>query len=999
MEQQTVEVEPAEVVARLVDGRLPSYTFRLLLGDHRPLQEYLAAGDAPQYPDGSLLRYLLDLDWQLPADVLVAQRLLLRLLNDQGRDVVATGRYRRWTELLEEQFTVRSRVQPVWLTMPAAYFATLLDEFSDLSGTDLEEVLRREVRRRFRYSERPPRWLHDEIWPVDANGPLRFVEQIDMSSGEHESYGYVFHDDVADERMVLVQSTWTVPASAHPRRPDPVAPHEPPADPQAQDEPVRPVEEGADGCDEDDPLGEATRLPRTAPIEVVGLREERSPWAPDGFVGTVVPIERARARREERALPAWSPPPALVPPPVATASQGRGAGGVPTPVAGLDQPDDVEATVVVDRSVLGQWSLVLEDGRTFALWSTSVVVGRRPRTAGPGVQTLTVPDEALTLSKTHARLDLVDGAWRVTDLGSTNGVVVAGADGQDTEVPQGGAAPVYGYLGLGTVGARIVPTSRVAERVPSATAPSASVPSAAATLTVHAGPASVPQRDAVTVGLPPPAPDRRPGSTPGGGGARRSTEGGTMTSKRETAAVRQFVAGTMPLGVFVQLLHRDLPLREYLASGGGVEAYAQTDLLGQLLRTDWQDMAGVRDAQQTLERFLRAQGVTVESTDLYQQRVDFHEKVRPLLAALQQPWLKIPVPYLALLLKESGDESGDETGGSEEMLRQRVKNRFRFLTHPPQWLHEEYWPVGRHGPLVFVEQVDVAPDRPGQAVNYVFVDPRDGAFLVLPQTRPEPDASAAPPASAEVRLPRGVVPVFARPGAFWLTQPDNRVPEVGSDNRVPEVGPDNRVPEVGPDGQVGKSDSGASAGHDVPVGAPAGPQALKDDPAALPRTEPVPDAPEPVSAADAPAHAGQQAAPSPVPSPVVPATTPLEPPQAPAVPVAAGLDRPWTLALADGRSFSVRSRSVLVGRRPQTDDPGVQALAVEDSTRSLSKTHARLDLVGDTWHVTDAGSTNGVVVTTADGQETKVEPGQTAPVYGYVAFGSVEARLQPDQAT
>ena len=54
--------------------------------------------------------------------------------------------------------------------------------------------------------------------------------------------------------------------------------------------------------------------------------------------------------------------------------------------------------------------------------------------------------------------------------------------------------------------------------------------------------------------------------------------------------------------------------------------------------------------------------------------------------------------------------------------------------------------------------------------------------------------------------------------------------------------------------------------------------------------------------------------------------------------------------------------------------------------------------MGGTWQVTDLGSTNGVVVTTADGQETKAEPGQPAPVYGYVVFGSVEARLQPDQA-
>ncbi|MCL2089970.1 MAG: FHA domain-containing protein [Micrococcales bacterium] len=707
----------------------------------------------------------------------------------------------------------------------------------------------------------------------------------------------------------------------------------------------------------------------------------------------------------EAAWPSTGPVP---PPPGATVGlrvicAPAVAVGLPTadPGTGADL-DAVEPTVVVDRSALGQWSLVLDDGQTFDLWSTSVVVGRRPRLPSLGVQTLTILDKAL--SKTHARLDLVDGTWQVTDLGSTNGVVVAGADGQDTEVARGGAAPVYGYLEMGAVGARIVPTAQVDGTVPPARQSGSTVPlaqSGTASSVVASDqvePEVVPEPAAVAASLVVPAerapqpPDAAVDRPLDEGDVGPSTDGGTMTSKRETAAVRQFVGGTMSLGVFVQLLHRDLPLREYLAGGAGLAAYAQADLLGQLLRTDWQDMVGVRQAQQLLEQFLRDQGVDVDPTDLYQERVDFHQKFQSLLTQLQPPWLKIPVPYVARLLKECAEQTDD--GDCEDLLRRRVESRFRFLTHPPQWLHEEYWPVGRHGPLVFVEQVDLVPDRPGTAVNYVFVDPRNGAFLVLPQTRPEPVAEdAAAPTPAEIRLPRGVVPVFARPGAFWLAQPDARRGAAPGQSG-------GQARDDGPTVASAAGDAQPSAAGDA--SAPAQPSAPQTE--LLPGAVPEPESPaadvDQAPTADQPAGAGI----------AVPPTVPMDPP-APAGPATPGPTeddlevtvvgdlptfRPWTLVLSDGRTFSVESRSVVVGRRPQTGEPGVQVLALDDSTRSLSKTHARLEMMGGAWHVTDLGSTNGVVVTAADGQETKAEPGQPVPVYGYVAFGSVEARLQPD---
>jgi len=104
---------------------------------------------------------------------------------------------------------------------------------------------------------------------------------------------------------------------------------------------------------------------------------------------------------------------------------------------------------------------------------------------------------------------------------------------------------------------------------------------------------------------------------------------------------------------------------------------------------------------------------------------------------------------------------------------------------------------------------------------------------------------------------------------------------------------------------------------------------------------------------------------------------------------------PWVLSLDDGRTFVVQSRTVVIGRRPESDDLGVQKLTINDDGRTISKTHARLDLVDGTWNVTDMGSTNGVVTTDAAGEEVDVQPGTPAAVHGRLVLGAVGMRLTP----
>ena len=94
------------------------------------------------------------------------------------------------------------------------------------------------------------------------------------------------------------------------------------------------------------------------------------------------------------------------------------------------------------------------------------------------------------------------------------------------------------------------------------------------------------------------------------------------------------------------------------------------------------------------------------------------------------------------------------------------------------------------------------------------------------------------------------------------------------------------------------------------------------------------------------------------------------------------------LVLDDGRRFSLSGASVVIGRNP-TGEPGEQRLAIPDTTRTLSKPHARLVVREDGWRLTDLHATNGVVVVADDGSETLLDAGESVVGTGRFILGEV----------
>lgn len=104
----------------------------------------------------------------------------------------------------------------------------------------------------------------------------------------------------------------------------------------------------------------------------------------------------------------------------------------------------------------------------------------------------------------------------------------------------------------------------------------------------------------------------------------------------------------------------------------------------------------------------------------------------------------------------------------------------------------------------------------------------------------------------------------------------------------------------------------------------------------------------------------------------------------------------WQLVLPEGETVPLTADVAIVGRQPAPDPafPRAQLVPIDDRTRTVSKTHARLELRSGLWHITDLHSTNGVVLTNFLGTEIELEPGSDAPAGERFLLGDAELRIE-----
>lgn len=288
-----------------------------------------------------------------------------------------------------------------------------------------------------------PRGTGDD---VALGGPLA------EATGQAAPFGDLIHNPAAglgDDETRPVQPLSSDHAGQFTRPTRPRAP-------QAPAEPPR-----------DEPFGITTQ----EEYERLAAEEFRSPPATAlGEAGTHAPFSWSAATEGTGAdlppvvMPTIDEPPVVAPPRVPAAAPMPPAAVSPPPPP-LQQPvtlsadaseyggvvpaDDLDRTIMVAAEPEFDWELVLPDGTRLPI-DPDTVVGRRPLPVD-GSALLQIVDPTRTLSKSHARLRFRDGAWRVTDLDSTNGLWLLHDDGREEAIPPYREVDATPRLRLGTL--------------------------------------------------------------------------------------------------------------------------------------------------------------------------------------------------------------------------------------------------------------------------------------------------------------------------------------------------------------------------------------------------------------------------------------------------------------------------------------------------------------------------------------------------------------------
>jgi len=149
-----------------------------------------------------------------------------------------------------------------------------------------------------------------------------------------------------------------------------------------------------------------------------------------------VPVSRLAAG-VPHSIAVRPPPPVRV---VADDDLDRTILAAPTVVEELD--DDVERTVLAVRRTPA-FTLTGPDGIAHPIRSATVI-GRAPTrpTHRPGIELLALVDVTKSLSKSHAVVEPDGDIFTIEDLNSTNGVVIVGDDGSETNLPTGRRTPI-----------------------------------------------------------------------------------------------------------------------------------------------------------------------------------------------------------------------------------------------------------------------------------------------------------------------------------------------------------------------------------------------------------------------------------------------------------------------------------------------------------------------------------------------------------------------------
>lgn len=194
----------------------------------------------------------------------------------------------------------------------------------------------------------------------------------------------------------------------------------------------------------------------------------------------------------------------------------------------------------------------------------------------------------------------------------------------------------------------------------------------------------------------------------------------------EITTIIDFVEGRLSAKDFELLFHNNPKFKAVFDNDPHLPS---TSYVGQsvylyVLQENFNDPAEVLNVHGALIEFLTRNGIAHEPTNQYEE---FHQ----ILLSAQPKWLDVDTAYMqSKILPAAGDRTGDDL---KQWLQTRLLELFRYIEQPPDWIQDPTWPIGEHGPLVFLGQLSINHYFHDEAAVYIFHDPNTGGCVTMIQ--------------------------------------------------------------------------------------------------------------------------------------------------------------------------------------------------------------------------------------------------------------------------
>ena len=321
----------------------------------------------------------------------------------------------------------------------------------------------------------------------------------------------------------------------------------------------------------------------------------------------------------------------------------------------------------------------------------------------------------------------------------------------------------------------------------------------------------------------------------------------------------------------------------------------------------------------------------------------------------------------AISTQPTPTERGMEFDHAPGLGRQSAHSFIMLLLHATVVGPVVTWAIARDG-QTWVDRVcgmgnlDIRASRSG-ASEAVFASRQTSASEAVPGSvaAPSPAHQWAGPSASPVAVPGSV----AAPSPATLAPPTTAPVQV-----APPV-----APVAAPDPVVMSAPAPTGAPVEAPIAAPAptgAPVSMAAPAVSAPVQQPVPPAGPAVPAR----HGGASAMPKVPQAPTPQASAPQQAAPRPSFASAPTL----AIIVDDGQRIEVNAQIVL-GRAPEQTPADAQAIAIADSTRSLSRTHLRVAPAdGEALWIEDTFSANGTRLQAPDGSTQPLPRGQRVKV-------------------